>query len=284
MPARTPKGIVAGGMKGGNPLKHPISDHHHGHDFGERLVLHRHTPIHALEPQVKIIAMFAFILVAVATPIIWWPAFLAYGVLMLIVILLAQLPLRVVFARALIEVPFVIFALLMPIFGRGDRVDVLGLSLSRVGIESGASIVAKGTLGVLCAVCLSATTPAREILRGLERLRLPKLLVQIISFMIRYVNVVSDEMSRMKVARESRGFEASGVRSWRFLASVAAALFIRSYERGERVYLAMLARGYTGSLPDGGQQPASLRQWTRGLMLPVAACFVWIVYAILVTR
>lgn len=271
-------------MKGGNPLRHPISDHHHGHDFGERLVLHRHTPIHALEPQVKIVAMLGFILVAVATPILWWPAFVAYGALILLVILLAQLPLRVVFTRALIEVPFVIFALLMPIFGRGDRVEVLGFSLSRVGIEAGASIITKGTLGVLCAVCLSATTPAREILRGLERLRLPNLLVQIISFMIRYVNVVSDEMSRMKVARESRGFEASGLRSWRFLGSVAAALFIRSYERGERVYLAMLARGYTGSLPDGGQHPASLRQWTRGLVLPLSAFLVWVVYATVVVR
>ena len=267
-----------------NPLKHPISDHHHGHDFGERLVLHRHTPVHALEPQVKIIAMLAFLIVAVATPIGWWPAFLVYGALILTVILIAQLPLGVVFTRALIEVPFVMFALLMPIFGRGERVDVLGLSLSRVGIESGASIIAKGTLGVLCAVCLSATTPAREILRGLERLRLPKLLVQIISFMIRYVNVVNDEMSRMRVARESRGFEARGLRSWKFLASVAAALFIRSYERGERVYLAMLARGYSGSLPDGGQHPASLRQWSQGLVLPVAAGAVFVVHASVFVR
>lgn len=247
-------------------------------------MLHRHTPVHALEPQVKIVAMLTFLVVAVATPINWWPAFAAYGALILSVILLAQLPLRVVFARALIEVPFVVFAFLMPIFGRGERVDVLGVSLSKVGIESGASIIAKGTLGVLCAVCLSATTPAREILRGLERLRLPKMLVQIISFMIRYINVMSDEMSRMKVARESRGFEASGLRSWRFLASVAAALFIRSYERGERVYLAMLARGYSGSLPDGGQHPASVRQWMQGLALPVAASVVLAVYAIVITR
>ena len=113
---------------------------------------------------------------------------------------------------------------------------------------------------------------------------MPSLLVQIISFMIRYVNVVSDEMSRMKVARESRGFEASGIRSWRFLGSVAAALFIRSYERGERVYLAMLARGYTGSLPDGGRHPASVRQWAQGLSFPAAACVVLAAYAMVVAR
>lgn len=267
-----------------DPLKHPISDHHHGHDFGERLVLHRHTPVHSLEPHVKIVAMIAFIVVGVVTPITWWPAFAAYGLLILSVILLAQLPLRVVFSRALIEVPFVLFAVLMPIFGRGERVDVLWFSLSKVGLESGASIVAKGTLGVLCAVCLSATTPAREILRGLERLRMPSLLVQIISFMIRYVNVVSDEMSRMAVARASRGFEATGVRSWRLLGQVAGALFIRCYERGERVYLAMLSRGYAGSLPDGGQASASMRQWAQGLVLPVLASVVLMVTSVWMGR
>lgn len=257
-----------------DPLKHPISDHHHGHDFGERLVLHRHTPVHSLEPHVKIVAMVVFIVVGVVTPITWWPAFVAYGALIMGVILLAQLPLRVVSSRALIEVPFVLFAVLMPIFGRGERIDVLWFSLSKAGLESGASIVAKGTLGVLCAVTLSATTPAREILRGLERLRMPSLLVQIVSFMIRYVNVVSDEMSRMAVARASRGFEAKGVRSWRFLGQVAGALFIRSYERGERVYLSMLSRGYTGSLPDGGHERTSARQWMYGLSLPVVALLV----------
>lgn len=247
-------------------------------------MLHRHTPVHALDPHVKIVAMVAFIVVGVVTPIAWWPAFVAYGVLVLSVILLAQLPLRIVFSRALIEVPFVLFAVLMPIFGRGERVEVLWFSLSKAGLESGASIVAKGTLGVLCAVCLSATTPAREILRGLERLRMPSLLVQIISFMIRYVNVVSDEMSRMAVARASRGFEATGVRSWRFLGQVAGALFIRSYERGERVYLAMLSRGYTGSLPDGAHDSASIRQWMMGLMPPVLASMALMVTSVWVGR
>ena len=267
-----------------DPLKHPISDHHHGHDFGERLVLHRHSVVHHLEPQVKILAMFLFILVCVATPIRWWPAFVVYGSLVLGSIVLAQLPVRVVAGRSLIELPFVFFAVLMPFLGSGERVEVLGVSLSRVGIESGASIVVKGTLGVLCAVCLSATTPAREILRGLERLRMPNLLVQIVSFMIRYVNVVSDEMSRMKVARLSRGFEAQGVRSWRFLANVAGALFIRSYERGERVYLAMLSRGYAGRLPDTGHEGAGVRQWAQGLSLPVLALAVLIMSNLWIPR
>ena len=84
---------------------------------------------------------------------------------------------------------------------------------------------------------------------GLERLRVPNLLVQIMGFMVRYLDVVTDEMRRMRVARESRGFTARDVRHWPVIARSAGALFIRSYERGERVHLAMLSRGYTGTLP-----------------------------------
>jgi cobalt/nickel transport system permease protein len=69
------------------------------------------------------------------------------------------------------------------------------------------------------------------------------------TFMLRYMNVITDEMERMKVARLSRGFEERGIRDWKFIAGTAGALFVRSYERGERVHTSMIARGYTGELP-----------------------------------
>ncbi len=66
--------------------------------------------------------------------------------------------------------------------------------------------------------------------------------------MFRYTAVVIDELNRMKVARQSRGFEARGVKDWRILGQSIGALFVRAYERGERVHLAMLSRGYEGNL------------------------------------
>ena len=63
------------------------------------------------------------------------------------------------------------------------------------------------------------------------------------------MKVLAAEMSRMKVARESRGFTATGLRAWPVLSKSLGALFLRSYERGERVHLAMLSRGYDGKLP-----------------------------------
>ena len=108
-----------------------------------------------------------------------------------------------------IEVPFVLFALLMPFVASGPRVDVLGLTLSEPGLLAGWGLLVKGTLGVMASLTLAATTEPRDLLVGLERLRVPAQLVQIIGFMIRYLDVVTDEMRRMRIARESRGFRGT---------------------------------------------------------------------------
>ena len=193
----------------------------------------------------------------------------------------AKIPLGTLLSRAVIEIPFIFFAILMPFFGKGDQVNVGPFTLYVDGIEAALSIVAKGTLGVLTAVILSTSTTAREILRGLERLKLPRMMVQIATFMLRYINVISDEMERMKVARESRGFEAKGIQHWKILATVAAALFIRSYERGERIHLAMLSRGYAGELPQEQRHKIASTQWLTALSLPITALTIFITTSLL---
>lgn len=219
----------------------------------------------------KVLAVLSFALVVVATPIQRWPAFLVFLALLIGFALKSRIPLGLFFARAVIEVPFVFFAVLMPFFGTGPTVTLGPLRLYEAGLIAGGSILAKGTLGVLAAVLLSTTTTARDLLRGLARLRMPALMVEIASFMLRYINVVNDEMERMRVARESRGFEATGIQHWRVLASAAGALFIRSYERGERVHLAMVSRGYTGSLPEPHVFVVTARDWRLAMALPALA-------------
>jgi cobalt/nickel transport system permease protein len=219
-------------------------------------------------------AVLTFIIVSAATPITNWQAFIAYFVAIFLVSLVAKIPTPTLLKRSLIEIPFILFAILMPFFGTGERFEVGPFNLYRESLLAAAGIVVKGTLGVLSAVVLSTSTTARELLRGLEKLHLPKLMVQIAAFMLRYVNVISDEMERMKVARESRGFIATGLKDWKVIAIAASALFIRSYERGERVHLAMLSRGYTGVLPHDMSEGASLKIWLQGLALPLFALFI----------
>jgi cobalt/nickel transport system permease protein len=226
-------------------------------------------------------AVLAFIIVSVSTPITQWQAFIAYFAAIFLVSLIAKIPTLTLLARSLIEIPFIFFAILMPFFGTGERFVAGPFNLYRESLLAGAGIVVKGTLGVLSAVVLSTSTTARELLRGLEKLHLPKLMVQIAAFMLRYVNVISDEMERMKVARESRGFIATGIKDWKVIATAASALFIRSYERGERVHLAMLSRGYTGVLPHDVSEGATLRTWAQGLALPIFAALVLLITTVI---
>ncbi|SEE34988.1 cobalt ECF transporter T component CbiQ [Jiangella alba] len=232
------------------------------------------SSVHRLPAHVKVLALLAFVLVVVATPRDEFGAFGAYAALLAGVAVLARVPARVIVARMVVEIPFVVFALLMPFVSQGPRVDVLGLSLSEHGLLTGWNILAKGTLGVVASILLAATTDVRSLLAGLQRLRVPDRLVEIASFMIRYADVVTGDLRRMRIARESRGFEARHLGHVRVVAQGAGALFVRSYERGERVHLAMLSRGYGGSMPLTATAGASRADWLRGAVLPMAAVVV----------
>jgi cobalt/nickel transport system permease protein len=227
-----------------------------------------------LPAHVKIVALITFVLIVVATPREAFWAFGVYAALLLVVLRVAAIPPRFVLRRMIVEVPFVLFALLMPFVAQGDEVVVLGISVSEQGLLAAWNLLAKATLGVVASIALAATTEPRDVIVGLQTLRVPQVLVQIMAFMVRYIDVVGDEMSRMRIARESRGFDAHGPRQWRVLAHAAGALFIRSYERGERVHLAMLSRGYTGSLPTLRPVTADGRQWARAAALPAVAAVV----------
>lgn len=245
-----------------------------GAGHAHKLYRHGHSPVHALPPHCKLAAVLCFVLVVVSTPreAVW--AFGLYAVLLAAVAALARVPAGFLLRRMLIEVPFVAFAVLMPFVVPGDQVQFLGLSLSVPGLWGAWNVLAKGTLGVAASVLLASTTELRALLLGLQRLRLPPMLVQIASFMIRYGDVITDELRRMSIARRSRGFEARGVRHWGVLGKSAGALFIRSYERGERVHLAMMSRGYTGTMPVIDEMTASRAQWTSAAALPLSALAV----------
>jgi cobalt/nickel transport system permease protein len=230
-----------------------------------------HSPVHHLPPECKLLATVAFVLVVVSTPRAWYPAYAGYAALLVAVAVLASVPLRTVARRVAVETPFVLFALLLPFVAHGEQVRVLGVAVSGPGLVAAGTLLAKATLGTVASILLVATTGQRELLRGLERLRLPPRLVEIATFMLRYADVIAAELRRMRIARESRCFSARSVRGWRVLAHAAGTLFVRCYERGERVHLAMLARGYTGTMPAASGATAAPSSWARAAVLPVAA-------------
>ena len=184
---------------------------------------------------------------------------------------IATIPIPFLVRRLAIELPFVAFALFLPLVGQGPRVDVLGLSLSIEGLWAAWNILVKATIGVMASSLLAATTTMAEFLTGFDRLHVPKAFTSIASFMVRYMDVIADDLRRMRVARTSRGYEGRWLWQARAIGQTAGALFIRSYERGERVYLAMLSRGYGGAMPEMGERRADGRAWIVALTLPLAA-------------
>ena len=232
------------------------------------------SPLHRAPPQCKLAAALLFVLAVVATPreAVW--AYAVYALLLAALTRVAGIPLPTLIRRLVIELPFLLFALFLPLVGQGERVEVLGVSLATEGLWAAWNIVVKGTLGVATSVILAATTPVPELLRGLERLRLPTAFTTVAGFMVRYADVITDEVRRMRIARISRGHDPRWIWQARAVAATAGTLFIRSYERGERVYLAMVSRGYTGSMPVLHDLGATRGQWLAALCLPALAALV----------
>lgn len=240
---------------------------------GHAHALYRHgnTSIHRLRPQTKIAAAFLFVFAVVATPreAIW-----AFGVYVAIIVGLAtwaRLGIRFVAARMLIEIPFLLAALLLPFLSGGTTISVLGLELSQDGLWDLWNVLAKASLGLLTSIVLAGTTEVPSMLKGFESLRMPRVITAIMAFMIRYLDVVLGEFRRMRVAMNSRGHNPTWIGQVKPYATSAGIIFVRSYERGERVYLAMASRGYDGHMPSSDNEQASLAQWGAALVVPATA-------------
>jgi cobalt/nickel transport system permease protein len=227
------------------------------------------SPVHRLPAEVKIAAAFLGVVCVVITPREAFGVFGGYLLLLAAVWAVARIPPGWIAVRALIEAPFVVLAVLLPFTGGGPTVEVLGLALSTEGLLGAWNILVKGTLGVLTSLTLAATTPLRDLLLGMQRLRVPSLVVTIATLMLRYVDVIAGEARRMRLARISRGHDPRFLWQAGATARGVGVLFVRSYERGERVHLAMLSRGWAGEMPRLSDARTSRAQWVAGLS-PVA--------------
>jgi cobalt/nickel transport system permease protein len=239
------------------------------------LYVDRHSPVHAARPECKVLGAVAFVFAVVAAPREEFWAFGAFAAILVAVAVLARVPLSLLARRLVIELPFLAFAFFLPFVGRGPRVDVLGVSLSTSGLWGAWNILAKGTLGVATAALLVATTPIASLLSGLDRLRVPRVMTAITGFMVRYLDVVGGELKRMNIARRSRGHDPRWFWQARAVASTAGSLFVRSFERGERVHLAMVSRGYTGRLPAHHETlEVGAATWLTVMSVPAAAATI----------
>lgn len=230
--------------------------------------------VHRLAAETKVVCLLLFVLAVVATPReMFWP-YALFALILVVVWRVARIPVLWILPRMLIEAPFIVLAVLLPFAEGGERIDVAGLHLSVAGLYAAWGIVIKGTLGVAASLTFAATTTARELPLALSRLGVPGLVTSIVVLMIRYIDVLAAEARRMRMARVSRGDSPRALHQAGAVAKGVGGLFLRSYERGERVYLAMAARGFDGRVPElamaGGPPQAHTSDWGAAL-LPAAA-------------
>ncbi len=242
-----------------------------GAGHAHALYVHEHTALHKLAPEVKVAAAFVFVIAVALTHrrAVW--VFVVDLAVLAILARLARLRLRFVLARATVILPFLLLAVMIPFVASGPRVDVMGLSVSEEGLWGAWNIFAKASLGVTTSIILAGTTEIAEILRGLSRLRVPAAFTAIAGFMVRYLEVIAGELRRMRIAMTARGYDPRWLWQAKPIAASAGALFIRSYERGERVHGAMAARGYSGVMPDLGHRRADGADWLRAALVPAVA-------------
>lgn len=235
------------------------------------LYVHGHSRVHRLAPEVKVACAVAFVFAVAVTPreAVW--AFALHAVVLVVVARLSGVRPRFLMTRLSVILPFITFALFIPFIGSGERIDVFGVALSREGLWGAWNVVAKAGLGGTVSILLAATTEVPGLLTGMTRLRVPSALTMIASFMVRYLELLAAEVRRMRIAMASRGYAPRWLWQARPVATSAGALFVRSYERGERVHAAMLSRGYTGHMPDVHQPRATARGWVAAAMVPTGA-------------
>jgi cobalt/nickel transport system permease protein len=157
--------------------------------------------------------------------------------------------------------------------GGGYNLGLGGLSVSRSGLWVLWNVIIKSCLGVFSVILLSSTTSFPQMIRGMEKLGSPRIFMILTSFMYRYSFILIDEMQRMKRARDSRCFGGSWFWQSKVIGHMIGTLFLRSFHRGERVYMAMLSRGYRGTMPE--TKARGLGLWDV-LFLSLAPCLLFL--------
>lgn len=220
----------------------------------------RGSPAHRADARLKVVLAVAAVLGITLLPV---GAFWAYAIAWLALAGASTMsrlgPLRLV-RGSWVVLPFVLVAVPLLFTRPGEEllaVDLgpMTLTVTDTGLIETLSIMAKSWLSVQAALLLAYTTPFADLVDGLRALRVPVVIVGIISFMYRYLAVLTDEAARMSRARQARSApppsgRAGGSVTWRarVTGAMVGSLFIRSYERSERIYAAMQARGFSGQL------------------------------------
>ncbi len=256
----------------------------------------RHSLVHRFDPRLKLVLVVAFILTCTLLPVGAWPIYILLFAAVFSTIVLSELGVGYVLRRSVLALPFVLAALPLILTIPGKVLFSLPvgpwvISPTFPGLERFISIAIKSWLSVQAAIVLASSTPFPELLVAMRAVGVPRLLVSIYGLMWRYLFVLVDEAVRLIRARSSRsgqseqpGARTGGHLTWRarVTGGMAGNLFLRGFERSDRIYMAMVSRGYDGearSLPLPAIKPSGWVTLSACLflfaVLSLIAFFFW---------
>jgi cobalt/nickel transport system permease protein len=222
----------------------------------------RVSPVHELDGRVKFLLTLAFILTISLTPISAWPIYILLFAILLSIEILSGLGTGYVIKRSILALPFVLAA--FPVIFTNGEITLFSISIGpwtliahTEGFIRFFSVALKSWLSVQAAIIMASSTPFQELLHAMRAVGVPRLLVSIYGLMWRYLFVLVDEALRLIRARSARsgqssesGYTAGGGVVWRarVTGGMAGNLLLRAIERSDRIYYAMLSRGYDGDV------------------------------------
>lgn len=206
------------------------------------------TVIHRLDPRIKVIATMLFILAVISFSKYEVAGLVPFLCFPIVLTALADLPAGFLLRKVLVMSPFaVLIGMFNPLLETGAVAVLFGIPVS-AGWISFTSILLKYVLTVSAALILVATTSFPGVCNALRRFGVPAVFVSQLLFLYRYLFVLAGEAMRIVRARDMRSFGGRGTDA-RTAARIIGTLFLRTVERAERVYTAMLSRGFTGEMP-----------------------------------
>ncbi|MFX1562098.1 MAG: cobalt ECF transporter T component CbiQ [Promethearchaeota archaeon] len=242
----------------------------------------RNGLLQRIDPRVKLLAFTGFIVVAVLLQNII--QFLLMLSCLIILAVGSRIPLRAFFGRQSMLILFSLTIVLpLPFITPGYALLTIPVGpwfvwVTFEGMYRAVFFLLRVWLCVSALSLLTLTTRFNSLIHGMERLRFPRLFIQLTAITYRFIFLFTDEAYRMGLARQARTVHKERVvrlRTWRTISSMIGSLFVRAYERGEKVYQAMLARGYTGKFQMIDELHFGVKDFGFGLALLAVACLIY---------
>ena len=228
-------------------MLHSHSHNFHSHHHSEN---HRHSH-NTIAPTTRIICTLIMVIAIVATPDAHWLTWLIYGCGIIVLLGMSQVDLFTLYQRLAVESIFVSVSVLGILFRDGDGIVWQWglLKITMTGLLVFGSVLCKLGLTLVLMNLLTLTMPIPLLLQGLSILRVPPLLIAILGSMYRYLDLLIEEFTIMRRAAIARNLLAGNRWQRLVIGNMIGSLFIRTYDRGNRIHQSMLSRGYQGVLP-----------------------------------